>query len=292
MSSDFEDATAIIAYHAVQLSKKPCLVVIKGKNIAHRYPLVQMKMQIGRAPDVEIVLQDEVASRHHARILSDASGTEIEDLHSTNGTYVNNQKIDRCRLQDGDLITIGDTLLKYTIQSEAESAFHDEIIDTAKTDGLTGLLNRAFFDRHFSQVLSRAEREQGEVCFILCDLDNFKRINDRYGHLVGDLVLKRVSAVIQQTIRPGDVAGRYGGEELCVLLPDTDLNSGSAVAERIRAAVAALDFSEGVVDLKVTMSIGISNNQKHNIQSVEGLTQRADEHLYQAKAQGKNQVVS
>ena len=291
MSSDFSDTTTMTAYQALRLTKKPFLVVMTGKDIAHRYPLVKDETIIGRALDVDIVLEDGRASRQHARISTSEQGATLEDLNSTNGTYVNNQKIDHWSLMDGDLIAIGNTLLKFSFQSEVEGEYHDGMIDSVKTDGLTGLLNRRFFDKQLDLELARAERANSALGFLLCDLDNFKQINDSFGHQVGDLVLKLVSSAIKDNIRETDFAGRYGGEELCVLLPDTDLTGAGEVAEKIRSAVEQLDINQEQGGLRVTVSIGVSTFGEQ-ASTAEALVQRADENLYQAKANGKNQVVS
>ena len=298
MSSDFSETTTLTAFHALPLTKKPFLVVMTGKDIAHRYPLLKPEIVIGRAVDADIVLEDGRASRRHARILTPDTGrSTLEDMNSTNGTYVNNQKIDQWTLLDGDLIAIGNTLLKFSHQSEIEGEYLEEMNDSVKTDGLTGLLNRRFFDRQFALELARAERDGTPLSVILCDLDNFKRINDSFGHQVGDLVLKLSSSTLQKTIRETDFAGRYGGEELCVLLPDTDLTAACSIAENIRQAIEQLDINQEQDThqeqngLRITVSIGVSSFSPE-LASIENLLQRADENLYQAKARGKNQVVS
>ena len=290
MSSDFSETTALTSYQALRLAKKPFLVVMTGKDIAHRYPLLKDAIVIGRALEVDIVLEDDRASRQHARISTSEQGVILEDLNSTNGTYVNNQKIDHWSLMDGDLIAIGNTLLKFSFQSEVEGEYHDGMVDSVKTDGLTGLLNRRFFDKQLELEMSRADRANSALSFILCDLDNFKKINDTFGHQVGDLVLKLVSSAIKDTIRETDFAGRYGGEELCVLLPDTELQGAGEVAEKIRSAVEQLDINQEQGGLRVTVSIGVSARSDPS-QTIKSLVQCADENLYHAKANGKNQVV-
>jgi len=291
MSDDFSEKTEMTSFQALRLTKKPFLVVMTGKEIAHRYLLAKSEMVIGRALDADIVLEDNRASRRHARILTLDNGARLEDLNSTNGTYVNNQKIDDWSLLDGDLIAIGNTLLKFSHQSEVESEYHDEMIDSVKTDGLTGLLNRRFLDKQLALELARAEREDLPLSLVLCDLDDFKRINDNFGHPVGDLVLKLTSAVIRGAIRDTDHAGRYGGEELCVLLPDTELATAQDIAERIRSTVEQLDINQEQGNLNVTVSMGVSAHSAE-CPTLEAMIQRADENLYQAKANGKNQVVA
>ena len=291
MSSDFSETTAMTAFHALQLAKKPFLVVMTSKDLARRFSLDKADIIIGRALDVDIVLDDARASRRHARIVRNETSATLEDLSSTNGTYVNNQKIDNWSLLDGDLITIGNTLLKFSYQSEVESEYHEEMVDSVKTDSLTGLLNRRFLDKQLVLEFARAQRDDSSLSVILCDLDDFKHVNDTFGHQVGDLVLKLTSAAVQSAIRESDYAGRYGGEELCVILPNTDLTGACEVAEKIRNAIEQLDINQEQEGLRVTMSLGVSMRSAQS-NSVEALVQHADENLYQAKANGKNQVVS
>jgi diguanylate cyclase (GGDEF)-like protein len=275
---------------ALRLNKKPYLVVMSGRDLAQRYPLDLSESVIGRAEDAHIPLDDTKASRRHARLFVNGEQVVIEDLQSTNGTYVNNEKIAFGKLRDGDLIGIGTTLLKLCFQSELDSAFHEELVNSARNDPLTGCLNRRLFDRHLEAEYARIDRYGGQVSLLLCDLDGFKVINDRYGHQAGDTVLNAVGRTLRACIRGKiDVAGRYGGEELVILLPETGLPGALIVGEKIRSAIENLEVVHEDHLLKCTISIGVSANSER-ISTPEALLRAADEKLYAAKANGKNRV--
>lgn len=162
----------------------------------------------------------------------------------------------------------------------------------AITDALTGLYNRRYLVESFVNNLEVAKRRESPVgCFIL-DVDNFKRFNDEFGHKVGDLVLKRVAKTLQGAIRSGDIAGRFGGEEFLVILPDTPDAEVYRVAERVRTAIAAINYDEiGLNNIpKITVSIGIAAFPMHGYSHYH-ITHAADQALYRAKNEGKNRTV-
>jgi diguanylate cyclase (GGDEF)-like protein len=165
---------------------------------------------------------------------------------------------------------------------------HHVVQRQATTDELTGLANRRRFMEALGAEIERLERFGGALTLVLADIDDFKRINDRFGHHVGDEALRRFAQLLTAELREIDVAGRLGGEEFAVLLPETDLEGGLVAAERIRRAVAEseLVLSEAV-HVRFTASLGIAS---HTGEPADVLLQRADAALYRAKAEGKNQV--
>jgi len=181
------------------------------------------------------------------------------------------------------------------LASEAWRALENERLHTrlereALTDGLTDLPNRRQFEDSLTGEISRVERFGGSVGLILVDLDDFKQVNDRYGHLAGDDVLRAFADVLRDNVRAIDVPARYGGEEFAVLLPQTDADGSERVAERIRAAMegrVVATFPGALVT--VTASFGVAAFPEAGTQ--EALFAAADEALYRAKAGGKNRVV-
>jgi diguanylate cyclase (GGDEF)-like protein len=163
------------------------------------------------------------------------------------------------------------------------------VASQAKTDSLTGLANRWAFDEELALEWRRAERVGDPLGLILLDIDNFKSVNDTHGHQVGDLVLRRVGAVIAGSVRQVDLAARYGGEEFGVIVPEADLTGAIELAERLRIALAAeqIELPDGGV-LSVTASFGAA--VKRDLAGGEELVAAADEALYEAKRSGKNQV--
>jgi two-component system chemotaxis family response regulator WspR len=158
----------------------------------------------------------------------------------------------------------------------------------ATYDALSGLMNRrAFFD-NFSRELARAARYQTSLAVIMADIDRFKDINDRHGHLAGDAVIKEVSRRIRSAIRASDVAGRYGGEEFIVLAPQCDVEKALDLAERFRISVCAPPIDTPGGTLSVTISVGVAATS--GVADGEALLRGADEALYRAKHAGRNRT--
>ena len=159
------------------------------------------------------------------------------------------------------------------------------------TDQLTGLKNRRYFDGCYTSEYKRACRSQSSISVMVIDIDHFKRVNDTYGHLVGDECIRLVAQAIHvHSQRPGDMAFRYGGEEFVVLLTDTDCGGSSSVAQLIRQEVEHIQYryDGSVVDLSV--SIGIATTIPNDEIGAKNLLQQADDALYQAKENGRNRV--
>jgi two-component system, cell cycle response regulator len=167
---------------------------------------------------------------------------------------------------------------------------HRLVARQASTDGLTELANRREFEESLANEISRAERFGGSLALILADLDNFKQVNDRFGHQAGDEVLRAFANILRQTVRDIDVAARYGGEEFAVLLPQTDIAGAERLAERLREAVETRPMAR-VQDsaVVVTSSFGVASFPEAG--TAAGLFAAADEALYRAKRAGKNCVV-
>lgn len=173
---------------------------------------------------------------------------------------------------------------------------YSEILKHATMDALTGLNNRRQFEIRLNQEFATAKRKNKKLCCIMTDIDYFKKINDTYGHIAGDIVLKKVASIIESQLREYDTASRYGGEEFCILLPYTTIEEAKFVAERLRKKVECekIDISQAYSEQKevqVTISIGVSEFNEHTILTPKDLYKKADEALYQAKEQGRNRVI-
>lgn len=157
------------------------------------------------------------------------------------------------------------------------------------TDGLTKLYNSRYFYNQLKGEIERSNRYGYELSLLLLDIDNFKEFNDTYGHLEGDKVLVRMGSMISACLRRMDTAYRYGGEEFTIVLPGTHGEEARTVAERLRSAVAAENFSAGKdVDVKITISVGVT--QYRQGEAVADFVQRADQAMYQSKQSGRNRV--
>ncbi|MEM7411844.1 MAG: diguanylate cyclase [Myxococcota bacterium] len=166
-----------------------------------------------------------------------------------------------------------------------------ELERLSSTDPLTGLPNRRFLDQTLAAEFNRSRRHQLSFAVVMIDIDHFKRVNDQFGHLVGDEVLRRVAGVIGERVRATDCGGRYGGEEFLAVLTNNDAPGALIFAERLRAAVEELQIDSGQgQSVSVTLSIGVAAWNPH-IPDFETVIAAADRALYEAKARGRNQVV-
>ncbi len=168
--------------------------------------------------------------------------------------------------------------------------YHDLLVTKAQIDALTGLWNRGRFNDQLTAELAVLERHNHPVSLLMIDIDHFKPVNDIYGHPFGDLVLRRVAAVLNGASRESDVVCRYGGEEFAVVLRNTDTAGARIIAERMRGEIAALEFLAGRKTLKVTASVGIAGSDAIEGADEEALLKAADTALYTAKSGGRNRV--
>lgn len=159
----------------------------------------------------------------------------------------------------------------------------------ALTDSLTGVANRRYIEDYCQQALQQAKRQQQSASIIVFDIDYFKRINDQHGHVAGDEVLKQLTAFCLQLLRDEDKIGRYGGEEFLVVLPNANLDNAHQVAERLRTGIEEIRFTSGVEFFSISISLGVAEYDRD--ESMERLVERADEALYQAKAEGRNRTL-
>jgi diguanylate cyclase (GGDEF)-like protein len=164
-------------------------------------------------------------------------------------------------------------------------------LERASTDGLTGLSNHAALQQRLEEEMARARRHEAPLAVVMLDLDHFKRINDTYGHPVGDAVLRASGALLRSLARESDVVGRYGGEEFAAILIETDAEGARRFAERFRAALAALDAVEVAGrPVRATVSVGVAARSHADVTAAD-LVARADRALYEAKSAGRDRTV-
>ena len=166
---------------------------------------------------------------------------------------------------------------------------YNKLRHKSHTDSLTTLWNHGFFQDQLSHELNNAQATQATLCLLMIDLDNFKKLNDTFGHYVGDTILKEISIILKDSSRVNDYICRYGGEEFSIILPQTTKKQGFTIAERIRERVALHTFKKLPEDIQVTLSIGLAT-YPHDANSKETLIPEADRAMYKAKFSGKNQV--
>jgi diguanylate cyclase (GGDEF)-like protein len=263
------------------------LVIIAGPEMGRRIDLTRDEVSIGRSDQCTVCVNSDLVSRRHATINCVLGHYIVVDLKSTNGTFVNDQRVERAELRDGDLLRTGKTVLKY-LENNLELEYMQHILSLAAVDSLTGLFNKRHFDEVFGKEVSRADHAGQPLSLIVLDIDHFKRINDTFGHPAGDAVLKHVADVVKSQIRANDTLCRVGGEEFAVVLPQTPQLLGAQAAELIRAAVELSVCDVAGTPIPATLSLGVAELAPG--EAPEGLYQRADERLYAAKHGGRNRV--
>ncbi len=258
--------------------------------LGKRFVLDRSPLRVGRGTDNHIVLEGDSVSRRHAHFERRSSDWFVVDNGSTNGTYLNEEQVAReNRLNNGDRIKVGPTILKFLSGLDAEAKYHEEIYRMTIVDGLTQIHNKRYLFEALEKELIRARRYERELSLLIFDIDFFKRINDQFGHLAGDHVLRELARVVQERIRRDEVFARYGGEEFVIVLPETGLAGAQALAENLRARVADHVFTFQGERIPVTISVGCAQLAKDD-RTAADLIQRADEKLYEAKRGGRNQV--
>ncbi len=251
---------------------------------------------LGRSAENTFPLQDMTVSRRHATVRMDARGlVTLTDVGSTNGTFVNGRRLEAghpTAVEEGDRIQFGSgVLVKLVRLDSSDEHFQQEMFERTVRDGLTGVYNRSYFLNQIAGLSARHASQGHGLAILMVDVDHFKWVNDRYGHLVGDLVLRDVSATIRESTRAEDLVARYGGEEFIVALPTSSPDLALERADRIRLNVAGRRIRTGGGEVRVTVSIGLSYGWPEWPLNEISLIEAADEALYQAKAGGRNCVI-
>ena len=268
-----------------------CLVFIypTGPQMGARYVLKHADAVIGRTEECQIRNQDGSVSRNHARIEFRGDGYYAVDLGSTNGTFINNVLKREGKLDDGDYLRIGNCIYRFLEGGNLEAEYHEEIYRLTVQDALTGAHNRRYLMEYLDRELARAQRFDRPLALAMFDIDHFKLINDRSGHLAGDLALRELTAMLKAVVRKDELLARYGGEEFAIALPETGVEEAAIACERLRRAVAEHPFLYQSARLPVTVSVGVAVSTRHTT-GPEELIRLADEKLYEAKRGGRNRV--
>jgi diguanylate cyclase (GGDEF)-like protein len=230
-------------------------------------------------------------SRRHCEIRQVSGGTHVvEDLRSTNGTFVNAEELAGPReMRNGDLVKVGGTIFKYLDGDSVESLFHEEIYRMTIVDGLTQVHNKRFLLEFLEREMSRCQRYGRSLSLMMMDIDHFKLVNDQFGHIAGDHVLREVATAIRARVRKEECFARYGGEEFALVMPEAERENVGIFAEKIRALVEAREISFEGRNIKVTLSVGVAQ-MTPDMTDVRSFIDAADMKLYEAKNAGRNRV--
>jgi diguanylate cyclase (GGDEF)-like protein len=273
-------------------SGEACLVFVypPGPDMGKRFPLQRNEVVLGRGSDCDIQVDRDSVSRRHARVFRNGDQWMVEDLGSTNGSYVNDVPVQRSILRDSDFLKIGAAIFKFLSGAGVEAAYHEEIYRMTIIDGLTGAHNKRSFLEFLEREIARCARHRRPLSLLMFDIDHFKAINDTHGHLTGDYVLKEMSKRLLGRIRREELLARYGGEEFAAVLPETD-NAGAMIfGEQIRRLVADEVFEDEGDRFPVTISVGVATVEGEDVDTT-AFIKMADDNLYRAKREGRNKVI-
>ena len=285
------DKTAEHDVQQNQCAKTFCLVRIHPPGIENSViPLRDAETSLGRDPDCTISLADDFLSRTHAVIEVGPDRVVVRDDQSLNGTFVNDFRISTCPLVEGDQVRIGGHIFKFLSVDHIEVRYHEAVYEMMTLDVLTGTHNRRYFDDALRRELLRTTRHWRPMGLVLIDVDRFKAVNDTYGHLVGDEVLKVLCARIRKRIRGDEVFARIGGDEFAVTLAEIQIADAASVAEEIRSRVSESPILTSAGPIDVTVSIGVGHTNGQEPISPMELIERADRMLLTAKKGGRNQI--
>ncbi len=270
------------------------LLLLGGAGAGATHALEAETTILGRGSGATLVIDEPSVSRRHARIERDESGAYwLMDLGSTNGTFVNGHRVvARALLDSGDRLQFGrECVFRFALLDETEEALQRRLYEASFRDALTTLANRRCLLEQLCAEMTHARRARGRLSVLAIDVDHFKSVNDTFGHLAGDQVLRAIALAGSRVLRGGDLFARHGGEELAVIARDAGRSEATTLAERIRAAIDALRVEVGSGAIRVTVSIGAAVlDEQGRVDEVDDLLGRADARLYVAKRAGRNRV--
>ena len=264
----------------------------ESQRLGSRYRLSPGSvLEIGRSSSVGVSLPEVLSiSRKHARLRYAGPVVTIEDLGSTNGTYINGVPVhQRAVLKSGDRFQTAAVHFKFLHEQDVESAYHLAIYELVARDGLTEIFNKRKYEEEVQREFARAVRHRRPLSLVIFDLDEFKQINDSYGHLCGDFVLKRVASVARELTRPEEVLARVGGDEFVILVPETGISGAETLARKLRDRIEQLDHHYGDLPISIACSFGVAELSP-DMSTPHDLYRAADSALLLAKRGGRNRV--
>lgn len=273
----------------------PSLVLLAGPigQMGKQWFLNKPTMTVGRGPDSDIFVDDKSVSKTHCFLHVQGQSVNIIDNGSTNGTEVQNQKLQAnspLGIKNNEQIKLGNVLFKFLEKGNIEAVAQQTVLDRSTIDALTEVHNRGAYEQKIDELFKRARLTETPLSIVVFDIDFFKKINDTQGHPGGDYVLKELASVVQkQLIRQNDFFARIGGEEFALLMAGCPLKRAVEIAERIRTTIERHPFMFNNVQIPVTISSGVATLESEMI-TTKLLFEKADQALYVSKQTGRNKV--
>ena len=272
-------------------NKQSCLVRIYPAGVSGSLiPLTHRRLTIGRDQTCDLEVNDDFMSRMHAVLELTEGGYLLSDCNSRNGTIVNDKQITSLILRPGDQIRLGNHIFKFLSSDHVEAHYHEAVYEMMTLDAMTNVYNRRYFEDAFRREVLRSQRHSRQLSLLIFDIDRFKQINDNYGHLVGDEVLKALSARVRGRVRGDEIVARIGGEEFAVVLVETSKMNARLVAESLCELVRSSPLLPDRPDLITTISVGGVHTNGLELLSEQDLISQADQQLYLAKTSGRDCV--
>jgi len=305
---DDDDATRLNEFTTSAISSKsaptyyrPLLIGLAGPNKGMRYQINNHLTIVGRSSSSTWKLNDHAASRQHFRITYEnhiapdqVPVCTIDDMGSRNGTELNGEKLKQpITMKERDRISVGQSVIGFFVRDDEELKQDQSLYLNATQDPLTGLKNRRMLQQYLKYHMKQAEKYSLPLAMILIDIDFFKKVNDTYGHDVGDDALCHLSDILRVSVREDDLLSRWGGEEFGIAMGGVSKDAAAKLAERLRETteLTPMELGEDYDDDELKMTISVGGAEFKQGDTIESLFQRCDQALYKAKKNGRNQVV-
>lgn len=271
------------------------LLVTQGEGIGRQVEMKDTPLIVGRSSDCDMRLLNRAVSRLHCRVWKDGSGFWLRDLNSTNKTYLNERPVVEARLKDGDLISVGGTIMQFIEKVDAPEApsivplIRSNSVEIGGSDALTGLLTKRVFEGDIDREIARCRRHARSFVLAILDVDGLATVNRDFGEAAGDEVLRQVGRMIRSGLRVEDLAARIGGDEIGLLLTEVSAEHGVPILQSIRTAAGNADFAFVGRSFRITVSVGAAVWDPSIVSRVD-LQARAQAELKHAKDLGRNRV--
>ena len=269
---------------------EPYLVILSGIDKGKHFKLEQQRSVFGRSDDADIVIGDPKMSRLHGSLTVYPQRVLLEDLQSTNGTFLAGERIRQSWLETHHRFLVGDTMMRIDYKHNGEALSEQTLYRVVYIDAITGALNKGAFLQRAQEEYTFCKRNNRCFTLVICDLDHFKQVNDRYGLLAGDLILKGIAGIFADEIRHEDVLARYGGDEFIVLLRETSERVAFDWACRVKQLIMQNCVNFQGQRIFTTVSLGLCSLPLTTVDSFPAFMQFAADALNLAKQNGRNRV--